>query len=133
MLTLLAFACNNEQGTDSQTEEINQNTDSPADVSITPAPPETSKVESNATPSITDSKVSTQVSSSNLNPPHGQPGHKCEIPVGAPLDSPPSATAAPSTPSATTTPVVTAPGMNPPHGEPGHDCKVPVGDPLPKK
>jgi hypothetical protein len=21
-----------------------------------------------------------------LNPPHGQPGHKCEIPVGAPLD-----------------------------------------------
>ena len=23
-----------------------------------------------------------------LNPPHGQPGHRCEIPVGAPLNSP---------------------------------------------
>ncbi|WP_397386122.1 hypothetical protein [Paenimyroides ceti] len=25
-----------------------------------------------------------------LNPPHGEPGHRCEIPVGAPLDSQPS-------------------------------------------
>ncbi len=24
-----------------------------------------------------------------MNPPHGQPGHRCDIPVGAPLDSPP--------------------------------------------
>ena len=22
-----------------------------------------------------------------MNPPHGQPGHRCEIPVGAPLNS----------------------------------------------
>lgn len=25
-----------------------------------------------------------------LNPPHGEPGHRCEIPVGAPLDSNPA-------------------------------------------
>src|SRR5512139_384240 len=26
--------------------------------------------------------------SEDLNPPHGQPGHRCDIAVGAPLDSP---------------------------------------------
>ena len=25
-----------------------------------------------------------------MNPPHGQPGHRCEIPVGAPLNSKPA-------------------------------------------
>lgn len=79
-----------------------------------------------------------------MNPPHGQPGHRCDIAVGAPLNSPPgqqpaapqpqpTATAAP----ATVTPVnnadiVTAPGMNPPHGQPGHRCDIAVGQPLPK-
>lgn len=33
-----------------------------------------------------------------LNPPHGQPGHKCEIPVGAPLDGSGGTTANPVTP-----------------------------------
>lgn len=28
-----------------------------------------------------------------LNPPHGQPYHRCDIPVGAPLNSPPASTA----------------------------------------
>lgn len=30
-----------------------------------------------------------------MNPPHGQPGHRCDIPVGAPLNSPPGKTATP--------------------------------------
>lgn len=70
-----------------------------------------------------------------LNPAHGQPGHDCAIPVGAPLNSKPA-----SNPNMTPiqTPVQnqtsTAPtgsGMvNPPHGQPGHDCAVPVGAPL---
>jgi hypothetical protein len=84
-----------------------------------------------------------------MNPPHGQPGHRCDIAVGAPLNSAPAKPAAPqivSTPQKTTvtptipstvaapaTPVVTAPGMNPPHGQEGHDCAVAVGAPLPKK
>ncbi|WP_210488186.1 hypothetical protein [Rufibacter aurantiacus] len=82
-----------------------------------------------------------------LNPAHGQPGHRCDIPVGAGLDSPPGATANSSaaTPSASRPatlppapvlpvgpPVVTAKGMNPPHGQPGHDCSIPVGAPLKK-
>jgi len=74
-----------------------------------------------------------------MNPAHGQPGHRCDIPVGAPLNSPPgkttaattnAATTQPVTMNTTTTPVKTAPGMNPPHGQPGHRCDIAVGAPL---
>ena len=74
-----------------------------------------------------------------LNPEHGQPNHRCDIAVGAPLNSPVSKTAAPAvqttttsipTPTATAAKTVTAPGMNPPHGEPNHRCDIAVGAPL---
>ena len=74
-----------------------------------------------------------------LNPPHGQPGHICEIPVGSPLPSTPAITpvntsAAPVA-SLNTPAQVSAGGkavrLNPPHGEPGHICEIPVGSPLP--
>ncbi|MCS4303204.1 MULTISPECIES: hypothetical protein [Chryseobacterium] len=87
-----------------------------------------------------------------MNPPHGQPGHRCDIPVGQPLNSQPAATpasqnisvgannaiqidpnsAAPAqvTVNNNSKPVKTAPGMNPPHGQPGHRCDIPVGQPL---
>lgn len=83
-----------------------------------------------------------------LNPAHGQPGHRCEIPVGAPLDSKPTQPAtvnkAPQSvvtqPSAqpvvinpTTTPVATGAGLNPEHGKPGHRCDIAVGAPLNSK
>jgi hypothetical protein len=89
-----------------------------------------------------------------LNPAHGQPGHRCDIAVGAPLDSKPAAkTTTPVTtstqtipPAITTTstmpnkttvmPLPGAPGLNPKHGEPGHRCDIAVGAPLnsePKK
>lgn len=79
-----------------------------------------------------------------MNPPHGQPNHRCDIAVGAPLNSAPTKPAT-QTVSTTTTPAVqptatpaaastaktvTAPGMNPPHGEPGHRCDISVGAPL---
>jgi hypothetical protein len=75
-----------------------------------------------------------------MNPPHGQPGHRCDIAVGAPLNSAP-AKAAPTTtaPGAAITKQInptalsstpTAPGMNPPHGQPGHRCEIAVGAPL---
>ena len=82
-----------------------------------------------------------------LNPAHGQPGHRCEIPVGAPLDG--SATtntqmqAQPQMTSGTSpvrvnnnsgTSTSTGTAMkNPPHGQPGHDCAVPVGAELPQQ
>ena len=84
-----------------------------------------------------------------LNPAHGEPGHRCDIAVGAPLNSAPTQPATQeikmenikpvemTKPAVSTDPqvpasVMTAPGMNPPHGEPGHDCSIPVGQPLKK-
>lgn len=91
-----------------------------------------------------------------MNPPHGQPGHRCDIPVGQPLNSKPAA-AAPATQNINTAgnnivqidpnavapgkitldnngkQAKTSPGMNPPHGQPGHRCDIPVGQPLNSK
>lgn len=113
------------------------------------------------TPTITNSseisaKNATVVTSSKpvaagMNPEHGKPGHRCDIAVGAPLNSKPAAVQptqpatnksdipvpiAPSTTpssvlSVTSNPV--AAGMNPEHGKPGHRCDIAVGAPLPKQ
>jgi hypothetical protein len=65
-----------------------------------------------------------------LNPPHGQPGHICEIPVGSPLP-PSSAKTSPETKKIETAPPPKiAQRLNPAHGEPGHRCEIPVGAPL---
>ena len=82
-----------------------------------------------------------------LNPQHGQPGHRCDIAVGAPLNAP--ATSIQPTVSATTAPVTTttnidtkkvlpevnssSTALNPKHGEPGHRCDIAVGAPLNSK
>lgn len=94
-----------------------------------------------------------------MNPPHGQPGHRCDLPVGAPLNGSAPATTSNQTNktysvtpvgNATTTKVensniqttppkpvaqTTLPGMegkpNPAHGETGHRCDIPVGVNLP--
>ena len=85
-----------------------------------------------------------------MNPAHGQPNHRCDIAVGAPLNSPVvPAKSNPVTPQgitqqsntvpttiATPTPAVTTPtpeGMNPPHGQEKHRCDIAVGAPLPKE
>ena len=107
-----------------------------------------------AAPLTTPAAIPTQGAA--LNPPHGQPGHRCEIAVGAPLGSAPTATAPLTTINPTSAPVVTPPPalpvvtptpapvasptpvggtgtarLNPPHGQPGHTCAIPVGQPLP--
>ncbi|SEM59001.1 hypothetical protein SAMN05421856_104351 [Chryseobacterium taichungense] len=74
-----------------------------------------------------------------MNPPHGEPGHRCDIPVGQPLNSKPAPTAQPTqviaqnTPAPNPTPAPTGPkpALNPAHGEPWHNCGVKVGEPLP--
>jgi hypothetical protein len=84
-----------------------------------------------------------QPTAPGMNPPHGQPNHRCDIAVGAPLNSKP---ASPATTTGTTVnaqpqvtmtevpnKVKTAPGMNPPHGEPNHRCDIAVGAPLNSK
>ncbi len=82
----------------------------------------------------------TNTNSGALNPEHGQPGHRCEIAVGAPLSSAPSKTTStqqvttnqPASESPSSTPVTTEKGqkLNPAHGMPGHNCAIAVGAPL---
>ncbi|WP_293301141.1 hypothetical protein [Pedobacter sp. UBA4863] len=71
------------------------------------------------------------------NPEHGQPGHDCALPVGAPLAQKIATTPQPAPDNATPTapqPVAEKPSitqkLNPAHGQPGHDCAKPVGAPL---
>ena len=80
-----------------------------------------------------------------LNPAHGQPGHRCDIPVGQPLSSAPAKSPTSTTPSVVSTSAnkpaeapdtLFAKGLNPAHGKPGHRCDIAVGQPLasaPKK
>jgi hypothetical protein len=78
-----------------------------------------------------------------VNPAHGQPGHRCDVAVGAPLNSPSSQPTQQVTAQTQTTPTTavvttttpqpttpTAKGMNPPHGQAGHRCDIAVGAPL---
>lgn len=76
-----------------------------------------------------------------LNPAHGAPGHRCDIAVGAPLNSPsaqtataqPTTTATQQAPTSTAAvPAVNEKGqkLNPAHGMPGHKCEIEVGAPL---
>lgn len=89
------------------------------------------------------------ISKAGLNPAHGQPGHRCDIPVGSPLDSKPTQptvntvsqpatitpTPSPAAPVINTNPApgAVAAGLNPAHGQPGHRCDIAVGAPLNSK
>lgn len=90
------------------------------------------------------------ISKAGLNPAHGQPGHRCDIPVGSPLDSKPTQpavntvsqpatitpTPSPAAPVINTSPApggAVAAGLNPAHGQPGHRCDIAVGAPLNSK
>ncbi len=132
------ISCQNDGGGEGTGVPASSN--SAADPSVNTLPMNTPTTTSSSQPGTT---------AAGLNPPHGEPGHVCEIPVGQPLDgsgsagaSPQEITIDPSTLNGGTTTITpemtqpgavstTAPGMNPPHGEPGHVCEIPVGQPLP--
>lgn len=87
-----------------------------------------------ATPSAAEGKVTED--SIKVNPAHGLPGHRCDLPVGAPLNSATATTTTPvnELPSTSVSPIRIdqRPDVNPPHGEPYHDCSIPVGAKLKK-
>lgn len=138
---VILFSGCSQSGTENANKDIPTNGSEelqldPVDVSMDSVkPPETT----NNTANFSLPSGGSEVSSGKLNPAHGEPGHRCDIPVGSPLNSPPGnvSTATPPVtatpvPPVAATPVKTAPGMNPPHGEPGHDCSIAVGQPLKK-
>lgn len=65
----------------------------------------TPNVMNSASPAQTTVAAPVQVAK-GMNPAHGQPGHRCEIPVGAPLNSAPNQTQQQQKPPATVTPAV---------------------------
>ncbi len=83
-------------------------------------------------------KAKTVKTAKGMNPPHGEPGHRCDIPVGQPLNSKPApapqqtqAIAQNTPPASTPAPTGEKPALNPAHGEPWHNCAVKVGEALP--
>jgi len=86
------------------------------------------------TQTTTNTQMSGQTSGSaetpDVNPPHGEPGHRCDMPVGASLSG---ASSNNTQQEMTTSPIRVRqdkPTKNPPHGEPYHDCSIPVGGDL---
>lgn len=144
---LLFTACNSS----SKPEKDASLTSPSTETSTTPA------IENNAVQESINNQIQPMPSTitpgavtAGLNPEHGQPNHRCDISVGAPLNSPaPSATAPAATAPITNTtmPAAVKPSIakpilptttgassgkiNPPHGEPGHSCAIAVGAPLP--
>lgn len=127
------------------TETTAAPTTAPADAQAIQAPAPTS-TPMPVTPTPQSATAAPTKTAPGMNPPHGQPNHRCDIAVGAPLNSPKGQTPpAPPAPKPATTTVQkatppqptnaavtpTAPGMNPPHGQPGHRCEIAVGAPLP--
>jgi hypothetical protein len=105
------------------------------------APVINTPVQTTAPTAPTIQPAATAAVAPGMNPAHGKPGHRCDIPVGQPLNSKPQASqpAVSTTPSPvvstpTTSPVKSdgnlAKGLNPAHGQPGHRCDIAVGQPL---
>lgn len=160
IISVLFSACSNSnhnEGTSASTTEQGLITDTASVGSVSPAQVQSLDTNGSLTTSGALNTASQKgASAGGLNPAHGEPGHICDIPVGAPLNSQPTpkntpvttastpnaapmqspATVTPTATPVTTSPaaaVITAPGMNPPHGQPGHDCAIAVGAPLKKK
>ena len=155
VLSILIASCGSNNGSkpavETPTTNAQDSTAKPANDSTNT----TNSVPGNVLPQTANvPAVPTVTSAAGLNPEHGKPGHRCDIAVGAPLDSKPAAvTSTPAspvniTPNATlpkpvtvtqtpaanpTTPVITGAGLNPEHGKPGHRCDIAVGAPLPKQ
>jgi hypothetical protein len=91
-------------------------------------------------PKVTQQSIPTpatpvvNTSGKKLNPKHGEPGHRCDIAIGAPLDSKPTQVVA-AQPAVVKQAVAikTGKGLNPPHGQPNHRCDIAVGAPLNSK
>ena len=65
-----------------------------------------------------------------INPAHGQPGHRCDLAVGAPLNDANATQAPMAIPQNTPSGAPAGLKTNPPHGQPGHRCDLQVGAPL---
>lgn len=137
----MLFACSNTNEFDANLDsKVSKASSQPAgtQANTSPMPLQNQQVSSQPVVTTVPATTNTQITTTTapgMNPAHGEPGHRCDIPVGAPLNSAPKSTAKTTTASGqniviTPTQAKTAPGMNPPHGQPGHRCDIAVGAPL---
>lgn len=149
---LLAFlgitSCNKDMKPTYINDEGTQNKEVPTPTNTAPSVVANPVANTPLVPSATTTPVVSNAS--GANPEHGKPGHRCDIAVGAPLNSPPNPNAKNAAPPQQISvnpsnakpdpaaysvppkqaPQKTAPGMNPPHGQAGHRCDIAVGAPL---
>ena len=143
-LVMFCIACNNDSTSSQDAQVAYPQTNQPSNLSLTSA--------ANADTIINPAGTNTTIlpaapakSTAGLNPAHGQPGHRCDISVGAPLDSKPNQPTTITQPAVNNPPPLpinvnpqpvtqkVAAGMNPAHGQPGHRCDIAVGAPLNSK
>lgn len=120
---VIFVSCNNEKK--EEIKDLNQ-----------PAPEMTLEQKKAQLQNVAPSQPSSGAVSGNINPPHGQPGHRCDIAVGAPLDggaSQAQSVKLNSQPATTNSAAQSGqkPAVNPAHGQPFHRCDIKVGEPLP--
>lgn len=142
---ILMYSCDKKQVTNTENTAISA-TDSTNTTSII-------NPDSEAGLAVAKSEDANMAGKPTLNPEHGQPFHRCDISVGAPIDSAPQQNAAPQAapqmqsnsnsfiPSANSSPNPAPalpmapasgpkPAMNPAHGQAHHRCDLAVGAPL---
>lgn len=148
----LLLSCDKKANTETASTEGAAN--KTADSAVSNAVENTNANAETSTNSATLQKVAANNTGAKptLNPAHGEPYHRCDIQVGAPIDSPaPAQNAAPQmmpqqgpaptsfntspiapsvAPSSSTLEAGSKPALNPAHGEPHHRCDLQVGAPL---
>jgi hypothetical protein len=147
-LFIVACADNKDSSSKSENSESQEQMETPEtqDNSSSETKENTMRLKSAQNSGAVTGSNATPVTPAGINPPHGQPGHDCKIPVGQPLDgstlnmnnsSQPQAPTFQAGPRVQSSPqpssgssTGTTAGLNPPHGQPGHDCSIPVGQPL---
>lgn len=147
-LGMIFLACSNKSKTDggnvTETQSPSVSPTNPTQIQASDPVQQNNSV-------VKPTTVTTQPGTTNsagLNPAHGEPGHRCDIPVGSPLNSKPAQQPVVNNSQVVQPPVIqqtgtttipatgnttTAPGMNPAHGQPGHRCDIAVGAPLNSK
>ncbi len=111
--SLLLLACsNNETSTSTVNEAVQVQEEAPALLNTIQNDSPATEVSQETTVPVqvqTQSQVATPQTNAQvkLNPEHGQPGHRCDIPVGAPLDGTPAQAAPAVQPN-----IVAQPGTN---------------------
>ncbi|TRX22174.1 hypothetical protein [Flavobacterium franklandianum] len=139
LFLMIVFSCKKEL--EPQESSVVNNPSSAVSTSVSPATPSVSSAISSQNSSLL--QQNSNLIASGMNPPHGQPGHRCDIAVGSPLNSTPNKSipnpavtnsvtksSLPAITKSNAVAVVTKPGMNPPHGQTGHRCDIAVGAPL---